>query len=878
MPETLGRANVCARQYKNSLLPPLQLMNKFLSVLVVFSLGIAMRLHAQTASFNFSLAPQSVGTPWVNIYGNPAGTVCSGTSSGITVSSIATSNWAPYSNGSSAFDGGGASGGTFFPPAVMLNHWFQNGSFYSQYNSLVPQLLISGLNQDSVYTIKMTGSFVPIGSFELNPIRYTVTGAIIYGYVDINGDNNTSGGAVFQNVAPDASGNVKVYVNTYGSSNTASICGIQIISGHTSAPTPVVALVHPANNNIIPEDGNVTISATASETGGTIQKVEFYADTTKIGEAAAAPYSMVWTGPDPGTYQIKARAIDGFGNTSTATVNITVESLNYFWSTTGNIATGGDTSFVGTVDTNRLAFRTNNIERMSISKDGNLTIGGKDTASHPAFRVYSNGDLVVGTTMNRSVNTDDQVGMRYNARSGILQIGSSDRLDSTLKTIAYDIWPTSGLILNTDEPNTIKGRLMNTVLAATTTNLDSTWRTENSFIGTELNHFTGGPDNSLIRSFIGGYDNTFSAPIDGSCITGAEMSITKVVSYSNISGYAHSSQDAVNVGLVSGVGNQFGGLAQLTSGMSLINRTRAGTTLGSGNVDFATLPYTGWGDQPVANADQYPLLALGNASGQNTARSNALTVLYNGRTQINTTGFTNQLTQANVTPAAALDVVSTNTGVLLPRLTNAQRNAIVAGDLRNGLLLYNTDSSLFQYYNGSTWNSVGSGSNTGTSGRWLFNGTANTAYDSANNIAIGTNDAKGYMLAVKGSALFTRVQVLSASNWPDYVFKKEYRLRKLEDLATYIDKYHHLPEIVSAAKVGKDGFDLGANQAAILKKVEELTLYLIDENKQLRSQNSQLEGQSKKVEELEKQVAEQNAQFQQQQRQIDELKALIKKK
>ena len=839
-------------------------MKKLLWIFAALLFVHAGKLRAQIASFNFSLASQPV-TNWTNIYGNPAATVCSGTSSGITVSSIATSNWAPYSNGYCASDGGGAPNGTFFPPAVMLNHWFQYSSFYAQYNSLVPQLLISGLNRDSVYTIKMTGSFVPIGSFELNPIRYTVTGAVIYGYADINGDNNTSAGAVFHNVAPDASGNVKVYVNTYGNSNTASISGIQIISGHTSAPTPVVSLVHPANNNIIPEDGNVPISATASETGGTIQKVEFYADTTKIGEASAAPYSMVWTGPNPGSYQIKARAIDGFGNTSTATVNITVESLNYFWSTTGNIATGGDTSFVGTVDTNRLAFRTNNIERMSISKDGNLTIGGKDTASHPAFRIYKNGDLAVGTTMDRSVNTADQVGMRYYSKTGMLQVGASDQLDTTQSPIVYGPWPSSGIIINTDNPNTIKGKMMNTVFAGDANTMDSLTYLENVIVASESSHFAAGMGH-LFNVIISGYGHNISALVSNSLINGNANQITKPVDISNINGFVNTTADAASGSLVNGAYNQFGGFSQLVAGQYLVNRTPLGTTLGNSNVDFATLPYTARQGTNTPNIDQYPLLALGNgANAAGTVRSNALTVLYNGRTQINTTGFTNQLTQANVTPAAALDVVSTNTGVLLPRLTNAQRNAIVAGDLQNGLLLYNTDSSLFQYYNGSAWNSVGSGSGSGNSGRWLFSTSANgTVYDSADNIAIGTNDAKGYKLAVKGSGLFTRVQVVAASNWPDYVFRKEYRLRKLEDLATYIDKYHHLPEIVSAAKVGKDGIDLGANQAAILKKVEELTLYLIDENKQLRSQNSQLEEQNKKIAD--------------QQRQIDELKALIKKK
>ena len=88
---------------------------------------------------------------------------------------------------------------------------------------------------------------------------------------------------------------------------------------------------------------------------------------------------MTWVNPDPGSYTLSAKAIDGSGNISTSSANIVVESLNYFWSTTGNIATSGDTFFVGTVDTNRLAFRTNNVERMTILKDGTIGIGTKTT-------------------------------------------------------------------------------------------------------------------------------------------------------------------------------------------------------------------------------------------------------------------------------------------------------------------------------------------------------------------------------------------------------------------------------------------------------------------------------------------------------------------
>jgi hypothetical protein len=127
------------------------------------------------------------------------------------------------------------------------------------------------------------------------------------------------------------------------------------------------------------EDGIITLAATASETGGTLVCVQFYANDVLLASDSTAPYSYTWTNADPGNYTLKAKVIDGFGNSVVAPINVTVQSLNYFWSTTGNIATGADSSFVGTVDTNRLAFRTNNIERMTILKDGTVGIGTKNT-------------------------------------------------------------------------------------------------------------------------------------------------------------------------------------------------------------------------------------------------------------------------------------------------------------------------------------------------------------------------------------------------------------------------------------------------------------------------------------------------------------------
>ena len=102
------------------------------------------------------------------------------------------------------------------------------------------------------------------------------------------------------------------------------------------------------------------------------------------------------------------------------------------------------------------------------------------------------------------------------------------------------------------------------------------------------------------------------------------------------------------------------------------------------------------------------------------------------------------------------------------------------------------------------------------------------------NLGIGT-DSPGEKLEVNGTIRSKKVKV-EASPWPDYVFETNYKLRSLSSLEQYITANKHLPEVPSAAEVEKEGIDLGNMDATLLKKVEELTLYLIDQNKTLKEQ------------------------------------------
>jgi hypothetical protein len=99
----------------------------------------------------------------------------------------------------------------------------------------------------------------------------------------------------------------------------------------------------------------------------------------------------------------------------------------------------------------------------------------------------------------------------------------------------------------------------------------------------------------------------------------------------------------------------------------------------------------------------------------------------------------------------------------------------------------------------------------------------------------------GYKLAVGGNIIAEKVKVRKQSaGWPDFVFKKDYKLMSLPEIEAFVNKNSHLPEIPSAAEVEKEGQDLGEMNRLLLKKVEELTLYLIEQNKEIKTIKDEL--------------------------------------
>lgn len=100
-----------------------------------------------------------------------------------------------------------------------------------------------------------------------------------------------------------------------------------------------------------------------------------------------------------------------------------------------------------------------------------------------------------------------------------------------------------------------------------------------------------------------------------------------------------------------------------------------------------------------------------------------------------------------------------------------------------------------------------------------------------------------YNLYVQNGILTEKVRVAvnGSANWADYVFEPGYRLAPLTEVESFVATNHHLPGVPSACEVADNGIDMAEMDATLLKKIEELTLYVIEQNKKLEAQQLQIQ-------------------------------------
>jgi hypothetical protein len=144
-------------------------------------------------------------------------------------------------------------------------------------------------------------------------------------------------------------------------------------------------------------------------------------------------------------------------------------------------------------------------------------------------------------------------------------------------------------------------------------------------------------------------------------------------------------------------------------------------------------------------------------------------------------------------------------------------------------------------------------------------------------VGIGTilsSNPHNYKLAVNGTIGAKEIKVeTSSTTWADFVFEGNYQLPTLQEVEAHIQEKGHLKDIPSAQEVAENGINLGEMDAKLLQKIEELTLYIIEINKENEKLNNAILGLKKENEELK----EQAALILQLMRRIDELESAMAK-
>ena len=143
--------------------------------------------------------------------------------------------------------------------------------------------------------------------------------------------------------------------------------------------------------------------------------------------------------------------------------------------------------------------------------------------------------------------------------------------------------------------------------------------------------------------------------------------------------------------------------------------------------------------------------------------------------------------------------------------------------------------------------------------RFFTRGTYRMGIHSSGNVGIGTEnptqrlDVSGNIKAdgayING-IIYTNEVKVEATKWSDFVFDKDYKLPTLQEVENHINEHKHLPDIPSEAEVKENGVSLGEMQAKLLQKIEELTLYVIKQDKTIKEQGEKMNKQAELIKEL----------------------------
>lgn len=116
-------------------------------------------------------------------------------------------------------------------------------------------------------------------------------------------------------------------------------------------------------------------------------------------------------------------------------------------------------------------------------------------------------------------------------------------------------------------------------------------------------------------------------------------------------------------------------------------------------------------------------------------------------------------------------------------------------------------------------------------------------------ISVSNGTTENFLVYGNGKVWAREINV-TLGNLGDFVFDKNYKLLTINELETFVNKNHHLPGVPSAVEVGENGLNVGEFQNILLQKIEEMSLYIINQNKKLEEQQQKIIKLEEKIENI----------------------------
>ncbi|TDB67830.1 autotransporter outer membrane beta-barrel domain-containing protein [Arundinibacter roseus] len=468
-----------------------------------------------------------------------------------------------------------------------------------------------------------------------------------------------------------------------------------------------------------------------------------------------------------------------------------------------------------TVDANGLLFLapdeggtpsqwTNNAANIFFNT-GNVGLG----TNTPLQRLHVNGDINIPSANAIRINN-----LPFLRAPGTANTIIGNYAGSVLSSGAYNVFIGS----YAGESNTTANF---NVFLGTYAGQKTTSGTNNFFAGVNSGKLnTTGQSNTFIGSGAGssnttGSLNTFIGPNAGASNTTASLNFFCGVS----SGYDNTT----------GVRNLFLGYNSGRNSQTGNDNILLGANSGQGLISGGENIFIGYNSKPsgINAATLSNSIAIGTNS--TVTISNAM-ILGTSATNIGI---------GNNAPTSRLHVTlggTTSTGVRFENLPNVSGTVYPLFVDSNGNILKSNTSSARE-------------SASPIDNNWRIDADNNLQNLNSGSVVIGDKlerIPKGYKLVVSDGLLTEKVKVAvkNTSEWSDYVFNTNYKLMDLNEVKNYIEENKHLPDVPSAKEMVKQGNDLHRTDALLLRKIEELTLYLLeikDENKELKNRIIDLE-------------------------------------